>query len=129
MTGRELIIFILENNFEDVEFTNVCDILGVMTVKQAALKQNTGEATIKTLFELKKIRGWKNGENIYILEQPNPFNYEIVDDELDMDKKDDTVEKREDPKTTNKEIIDENKYTTYSDNKKKKRRILWTVSM
>ena len=45
--------------------------------------------------------------------------YEIVDDELDMDKKDDTVEKREDPKTTNKEIIDENKYTTYSDNKKK----------
>lgn len=38
MTGRELIIFILENNFEDVEFTNVCDILGVMTVKQAALK-------------------------------------------------------------------------------------------
>ena len=36
--------------------------------------------------------------------------YEIVDDELDMDKKDDTVEKREDPKTTNKEIIDENKY-------------------
>lgn len=54
MTGRELIIFILENNFEDVEFTNVCDILGVMTVKQAALKWNTGEATIKTLFELKK---------------------------------------------------------------------------
>lgn len=47
MTGRELIIFILENNFEDVEFTNVCDILGVMTVKQAALKWNTGEATIK----------------------------------------------------------------------------------
>ena len=74
MTGRELIIFILENNFEDVEFTNVCDILGVMTVKQAALKWNTGEATIKTLFELKKIRGGKNGENIYILEQPNPFN-------------------------------------------------------
>ena len=54
MTGRELIIFILENNFEDVEFTNVCDIRGVMTVKQAALKWNTGEATIKTLFELKK---------------------------------------------------------------------------
>lgn len=73
MTGRELIIFILENNFEDVEFTNVCDILGVMTVKQAALKWNTGEATIKTLFELKKIPGWKNGENIYILEQPNPL--------------------------------------------------------
>lgn len=47
--------------------------------------------------------------------------YEIVDDELDMDKKDDTVEKREDPKTTNKEIIDENKYTTYSDNKKKEK--------
>ena len=74
MTGRELIIFILENNFEDVEFTNVCDILGVMTVKQAALKWDTGEATIKTLFKLKKIRGWKNGENIYILKQPNPFN-------------------------------------------------------
>ena len=47
--------------------------------------------------------------------------YEIVDDELDMDKKDDTVEKKEDPKTTNKEIIDENKYTTYSDNKKKEK--------
>lgn len=74
MTGRELIIFILENNFEDVEFTNVCDILGVMTVKQAALKWNTGEATIKNFIRTQKIRGWKNGENIYILEQPNPFN-------------------------------------------------------
>lgn len=54
MTGRELIIFILENNFEDVEFTNVCDILGVMTVKQAALKWNTGEATIKNFYSNSK---------------------------------------------------------------------------
>ena len=47
--------------------------------------------------------------------------YEIVDDESDIGKKDDIVEKREDQKTTNKEIIDENKYTTYSDNKKKEK--------
>lgn len=85
MTGRDIIIFILANHLEDVEFVNVHDKIldteimfdgkptGLMTVEQAAVKWDTGVSTVKALFEMGKIRGWKIGGKITILDQPNPF--------------------------------------------------------
>lgn len=56
MTGRELIIYILENNLEDKEIFNGDNILGLMTIQQAAVKFGVGEATIKAWMLQGKIK-------------------------------------------------------------------------
>lgn len=72
MTGRDLIIYILENNLEDAPMFEDGKILGFMNVDEAALKLNVGPATIKTWFELEAIPGVKIGGEIYF-----PVNIEL----------------------------------------------------
>lgn len=47
MTGRELIIYILENNLEDVSIIENGKFVGFMTVEEAAEKFDVGTATVR----------------------------------------------------------------------------------
>lgn len=69
MTGREFIVYILQNNLEDeVIFDengfnpSVC---GFMTVKEAAVKFEVGESTIKTWSKLDMIKHITIGDDLY----------------------------------------------------------------
>ena len=65
MTGRELIIFILENGLEDAKFFEDGSIPGLMTVAEAAVKYHVGIATMAAwhLHGIKK--GIVIGGNLY----------------------------------------------------------------
>ena len=66
MTGRELIIYILENNLEDEEILKDGVILGMMVEEDAAVKYNVGPATIKAWYEQGRLPGLKVGKTIFI---------------------------------------------------------------
>lgn len=72
MTGRELIIYILENNLEDKPVFEDGKILGLMTVEEAALKFGVGSATIIAWFHLDMIKGIRISDCIYILADSVP---------------------------------------------------------
>lgn len=48
MTGRALIIYILENNLENKEIFKDGKIVGFISVSEAASKFNVGVGTVKT---------------------------------------------------------------------------------
>ena len=77
MTGRELIIYILENSLDDEPIFENGKLLGFLNVHEAALKFNVGTATIELWYELGILNGLKIEDNIYI-----PYN-EILS-EIDM---------------------------------------------
>ena len=66
MTGRELIIYILENNLEDEEIFKDGKPIGFMTDAEAAVKLQTGVRTIQVMYEMGKLNGVKIGDKIYI---------------------------------------------------------------
>ena len=68
MTGRELIIYILENHLEEKEvFDSMTgDILGLMTVEQAALKFGVGWATIRVWINEGSLDAIRLGDVIFI---------------------------------------------------------------
>lgn len=68
MTGRDLIMFILENRLEDLTIFEDGNIPGYMTIGQAAEKWNVGEATVSTWIELGKIHAITVGNEDYIRE-------------------------------------------------------------
>ena len=63
MTGRELIIYILENRLEDKK------ISWFMTVEEAAVKFKVGVETVKVWYSLGFISGITIGDTIYILDK------------------------------------------------------------
>ena len=66
MTGRDLIVYILENHLENEELFNDGNFLGFLTIDQAAVKLNIGTAAVIALFELGTLPGVKIGETIYV---------------------------------------------------------------
>lgn len=66
MTGRELIIFIVQNRLEDVQIFEDGKIPGFITVEEAAVKLHVGIETVKLLYQMKELRGIEIGDNIYI---------------------------------------------------------------
>ena len=63
MTGRDLIIYILENRLEDKKLS------WFMTIEEAAVKFKVGVETIKVWYTLGFISGIKMGDTIYILDK------------------------------------------------------------
>lgn len=59
MTGRELIIYILQNNLEDKDVFENNIFVGFMNEEEAAVKFKVGLATIKTWYELGLLKGIK----------------------------------------------------------------------
>lgn len=66
MTGRDLIIYILENNLEDAPVFADGRFIGFITELEAAVKFNVGTATIRLWVERKILSGIKIGEMYYI---------------------------------------------------------------
>ena len=74
MTGRDLIVFILENHLEDAVLFTDDHIPGLMSIEEAASKWCTGVHTLKALIKIGKVSGLEIGEKIYIsCDHPNPF--------------------------------------------------------
>ena len=79
MTGRDLIIYILENNLEDEPVFKDGRVSGYMTVAEAAAKFNVGQATIYAWI----VKGWIEcidiGSVVYIPANANaPVQSNIV---------------------------------------------------
>lgn len=72
MTGRDLIVYILGNGLEDKPVFENGTFIGFITVKEAALKMGVGPATIKSLVDLKLIKGVYVGTELYI-----PFDFDV----------------------------------------------------
>ena len=66
MSGRDLILYILQNGLEDKPVFENGKILGFMTIDEAALKFEVGAATILTWYQLGKLPGVQVYDSIYI---------------------------------------------------------------
>ena len=68
MTGRELIIYILQYSLEDVEMFGENGVfVGFMSAREAAEKFGVGEATVRTWYFLGKIDGLMINNELYFL--------------------------------------------------------------
>ena len=66
MLGRDLIMYILQNNLENEPVFNKGRLLGFMTVEEAAVKFEVGEATIWLWISMDMLKGIKIGNMLYI---------------------------------------------------------------
>lgn len=67
MTGKELILYILQNNLEDTVVLEDGFFIGFMTAEEAAAKFGVGVATIWTWYYYGRINGLKIGDSLYFL--------------------------------------------------------------
>lgn len=66
MTGKDLIIFILQNNLEDEILFENGNFVGFMSAEEAAVKFEVGLTTIKMWYTLGMIKGIAIDESLYI---------------------------------------------------------------
>lgn len=66
MTGRDFIIYILQNHLEDTEILTDSNHM-FLTVGEAAVKYGTGIATVKAMIDQNVLKGMKIGETYLIL--------------------------------------------------------------
>lgn len=66
MTGRDLIIYILQNNLEDKNVFENGVFIGLMTEEEAAVKFEVGVPTIRAWHSLGFIEGVEIGEKTFI---------------------------------------------------------------
>lgn len=71
MSGRELIVYILQNHLEDEPMVKDGKILGLLTAEEAAIKANVGIATIYIWERLNWIEGAVIGDKLYIFDTPS----------------------------------------------------------
>jgi len=67
MTGKELIIYILQNNLEDEEVIKDGALLGCLPAIDAAVKLCVGEAAIQAWVDIGYLDGFKLYDKLYIL--------------------------------------------------------------
>lgn len=79
MTGKELILYILQNNLEDTIVLEDCFFVGFMTEKEAAVKFNVGEANIRAWYTCKMLPGTKIGDSLY-------FRKDVADPRITISK-------------------------------------------
>lgn len=65
MTGKELILYILQNNLENTIVLENCFFVGFMTEDEAAVRFNVGVATIRAWYQCKMLKGTKIGDSLY----------------------------------------------------------------
>lgn len=63
MTGRDLIIYILQNNLEDV---SILDPNIFMTASEAAVKLGVGVATVRAWYDTGMVSGFILGDELYV---------------------------------------------------------------
>lgn len=67
MTGRELIIYILDNNLEDEVVLKDNSVVGLMNEEETAARFGVGVATVKAWYTCGMIKGTKIGDSIFFL--------------------------------------------------------------
>ena len=67
MTGRDLIIYILQNNLEDEVILKDDVFVGFMSEDEAAVKFEVGVATIRAWYNYGILHGFKNGNSVFFL--------------------------------------------------------------
>lgn len=65
MTGKELILYILQNNLENTVVLEGGLFIGFMDEQEAATKFNVGVATIRGWYHCKWLTGTKIGDSLY----------------------------------------------------------------
>ena len=65
MTGKELILYILQNNLENTIIIENGFFTGFMNAAEAAAKFGVGEATIRAWYSCKIIKGTQIGDSLY----------------------------------------------------------------
>ena len=76
MTGKDLIIYILEHNLENEEIFKDGKISFLVSEDEIAIALNVGVATIRTWFAMGILNGVKIGEQVYIV--PSYSNLEAL---------------------------------------------------
>lgn len=77
MTGRDFIVYILENHLEDENIFKDGRFLGCLTSEEAAVKFGVSSATIDAWVSLGMLDGLTIKEDTYI-----PFNAELMPNNL-----------------------------------------------
>lgn len=67
MTGKELILYILQNNLENEIVLQDGFFIGFMTEGEAAVKFGVGVETIRTWYRIEKLKGIQIGDSLYFL--------------------------------------------------------------
>ena len=67
MTGKELILYILENDLENEDVIKDGVFIWLMDEKEAAVKFDVGVATIRAWYVCGQIDGVKIGDHLYFL--------------------------------------------------------------
>lgn len=67
MTGRDLMMLILEYKLEDTEVVKDGKFIWFMSEEEAAVKFNVGISTVKAWYMCGKLDGIKIGEKLYFL--------------------------------------------------------------
>jgi hypothetical protein len=71
MTGRDLIMYILENKLENEQVIKDGVFIWLMNEEQAAAKFEVGVATIRAWYFYKKLDGIQIGGRLYFLRNAN----------------------------------------------------------
>lgn len=67
MTGKEMILYILQNNLEDTKVFQDGFFIGLMTAEEAAVKFGVGVATVEAWYCYGMIDGIPIGDSLYFL--------------------------------------------------------------
>lgn len=79
MTGREMIIYIMQNNLEDEVVLKNGFFVGFMDEREAAAKFGVGVETIQVWYSLGMLDGIRVGEKLYFLKNvPDPRKGEMT---------------------------------------------------
>lgn len=65
MTGRDLIIYILDHHLEDKELFQDDRFIGFISDKEFAAKYDVGVETVKVWYDFGLLKGVKVGESLY----------------------------------------------------------------
>ena len=67
MTGKELILYILQNNLENTIVLQDGFFVGFMTEEEAAVKFNVGIETVRAWYNSRMLDGTRIGDSLYFL--------------------------------------------------------------
>lgn len=79
MTGKELILYILQNNLENTIVLDGCLFVGFMTEEEAAVKFEVGTATIRAWYQCRMLEGTQIGDSLY-------FRKDVADPRIALSK-------------------------------------------
>lgn len=84
MTGKELILYILQNDLENTIVLKDGVFIGFMTEEEVAVKFGVGVATVRAWYSCKWIKGTQIGDSLY-------FHKDVADPRIALSKEFSTI--------------------------------------